>query len=350
LQWPESALTPVRRPNRCPFLASWPKFVVSDVDGWPSQSQSFNIELTCKGWNADLDRTDSAGGAVISMEKTSVIIPVYNGARYIVESINSVLDQGDEVQEIIVVDDGSSDETLDAIKTVIGPRVRLIAQKNRGVAAARNAGLGQVDPRAKFVVFLDHDDILMPGAIATLRRAMEADPARSGVFGQVVTIDGGGIVQNDGRVHRSHRERYVRLRKDWRPNTGAVALTDLLSATCAITPGQLMMRVAVVREIGGFNPRCIPSDDWDLLVNLAGRGILWGLPEVVLQYRVHDTNTSKRKVRMRLAGLSLRLEWIKRLPWALKGEVARAYLCRIIDRGVVRHVLRRPGGPPGLAG
>jgi glycosyltransferase involved in cell wall biosynthesis len=283
------------------------------------------------------------------MANVTIIIPVYNGETFVRASIESALRQGELVNEIIVVDDGSTDGTPTVVAAMAEPRVRLIHQPNRGVAAARNLGLAQVRPDTVYVVFLDHDDLLLPGAIPLLQREMEADPRRSGVFGQAVVIDGDGKVQDAGEIYRSHRERYIRWRKHWRPNTGPIALADLLSATCAITPGQLMTRLELAREIGGFNRMCFPSDDWDLLVKLAALGTLWGVPDVVLQYRRHGSNTSKRSVRMRLAGLSLRLVWMRRLPWALKWEVARAYGCRIIDHGLLRLIRNRRNLPPSLA-
>ena len=128
---------------------------------------------------------------------------------------------------------------------------------------------------------------------------------------------------------------------------GAIAVADLLSASCALTRGQLLMRVDVARAVSGFSTHCVPSDDWDLQVSLASRGTLWGVAGAVLQYRLHANNTSKKTAHMRRAGLALRLGWLRRLPWQLKWEVVKAYACRAVDRGVVRPLTGGSAKPPG---
>src|SRR4051812_72489 len=92
---------------------------------------------------------------------TSVIIPVHNGAAYIAAAMRSALDQLDSTDELIVVNDGSTDNTLVQIANVADARVRLVQSPRRGVSAARNFGFQAA--RGEFIAFLDHDDLWPPG-------------------------------------------------------------------------------------------------------------------------------------------------------------------------------------------
>ena len=96
--------------------------------------------------------TDSAAGP-----KVSIIMPAYNASRYVFEAVSSVLNQSYRNFEIIVVDDGSVDETPEVLES-FGERIRVIRQHNQGPSAARNNGLQVAD--GSYVLFLDSDDLL----------------------------------------------------------------------------------------------------------------------------------------------------------------------------------------------
>jgi glycosyltransferase involved in cell wall biosynthesis len=103
----------------------------------------------------------------------SVILPVYNGARYLAEAVASVASQNDPHLELIIVDDGSTDETPELIRS-FGSRVRAIRQDNAGPGAARNHGLRHAT--GEFIRFIDADDLWPEGSLALLLRHMEARP------------------------------------------------------------------------------------------------------------------------------------------------------------------------------
>src|SRR3978361_982737 len=105
---------------------------------------------------------------------TSVVIPVRNGAAFIVESIFSALSQLQGRDEIIVVDDGSTDNTRSLVRGVRDYRVTMLEIGGRGVSAARNAGLAIVDN--EFVAFLDHDDLWPEGRHKKLQAAPSSGP------------------------------------------------------------------------------------------------------------------------------------------------------------------------------
>src|SRR5262249_4386535 len=114
----------------------------------------------------------------------SVVIPVYNRADVLGCAIRSVLAQSERDFEIIVVDDGSKDDPLAALREFADPRIRFHAQPNRGGGAARNAGidLGQ----GRFVAFLDSDDVWLPGHLSAMRKLLEGTKDTAGYARMIV--------------------------------------------------------------------------------------------------------------------------------------------------------------------
>lgn len=107
-----------------------------------------------------------------TLPRISVVIPLYNKAAYVRRTIDSVLAQGDAILEVVVVDDGSTDDGPAQVEALIQPKVRLIRQQNGGVSSARNLGIHEA--RGEYVAFLDADDVYLPGfaeEIAILIRA-----------------------------------------------------------------------------------------------------------------------------------------------------------------------------------
>ncbi|MCP4359414.1 MAG: glycosyltransferase family 2 protein, partial [Chloroflexi bacterium] len=94
--------------------------------------------------------------------QVSVIIPTYNSARFLPEALDSVFCQNYDAYEVIVVDDGSTDNTLDVLKPY-RDRIHYICQENAGSAAARNTGLWLA--KGEFILFLDADDLMLPGKL-----------------------------------------------------------------------------------------------------------------------------------------------------------------------------------------
>jgi glycosyltransferase involved in cell wall biosynthesis len=123
----------------------------------------------------------------------SVIIPVHNGELFIAQAIDSILHQTHPLIEIIIVDDGSTDRTQDVCRRYFD--IFYIHQFNQGVNVARNRGLQE--SRGQFVVFLDHDDRLLPSAIATGLMSAAGHPDAAFVFGltRMINVDGSIVNQ-----------------------------------------------------------------------------------------------------------------------------------------------------------
>ncbi|BCW98660.1 MAG: hypothetical protein KatS3mg024_1487 [Armatimonadota bacterium] len=134
------------------------------------------------------------------MEKTaeplvSVIIPCYNQGRFLSEAVESVLTQDYPAVEVIVVNDGSSDNTAE-VAAALGPRIRYIEQENRGVCVARNAGL--LASRGQWLLFLDADDFLVTGVLRKIITAALQEPDRDVFLGQWhYANEAGEIVDGD---------------------------------------------------------------------------------------------------------------------------------------------------------
>ena len=98
--------------------------------------------------------------------KYSVVIPVYNKAPYIARTLTSVLAQNFDDYEIIVVDDGSTDDSMQKLRQVQSPKIRIIRQENQGVAVARNTGI--LAAQGEYIAFLDADDAWLPEYLQTI--------------------------------------------------------------------------------------------------------------------------------------------------------------------------------------
>ncbi|MFT4118415.1 MAG: glycosyltransferase [Bradyrhizobium sp.] len=212
----------------------------------------------------------------------SVIIPAKNAAAYIGEAIGSALMQGD-VTDIIVVDDGSSDDTIAIVRAIGDPRLHLMTNDSTGVSAARN--LGARTARGDWLVFLDADDRLRQGAVATLIEAARAAPRAVLVYGDYNTID------QDGRAI-GRRD----LLKGRRKPSGQV-LQQLVAGNFIVNGGIMLVRADAFRSTGGFDISLRYCEDWHCWCRLAAIGSFAFVPAILLDYRLHASNTMSATVR-----------------------------------------------------
>ena len=190
-----------------------------------------------------------------SAPSVSVIIPAYNAERFILEALHSIDAQHYSPLEILLIDDGSTDGTVDLVQR-LAPQVRIISQANGGAAAARNTGLREAT--GEFICFLDADDGWFPGKLAAQTAYLNAHasvgivfhewhiwkPDASGVFHPPPAID--YRVAHDGIVPELSGWIYHRLLMD-----------------CEVHTSTVMMRRSVAKEIGFFNTDLITGEDYD---------------------------------------------------------------------------------------
>jgi glycosyltransferase involved in cell wall biosynthesis len=204
----------------------------------------------------------------------SVVIPCYNQAHFLGEAIESVLAQGYTNFEVIVVDDGSTDDTEVVASRYAAKdlRVRLIGQHNRGLAGARNRGLAEAS--GEYVVFLDSDDRLLPEALEVGVRELGAHPECAFVSGHYRPISAEGQPYAVPRQARVDGDHYLALLRD-----------NYISM-----PASVMYRRWVFGEVGGFDGSVDAAADWDLYLRVARRFPIHHHGEVVADYRWHGAN------------------------------------------------------------
>lgn len=203
----------------------------------------------------------------------SVIIPNYNYALYLPQALDSVLAQSYPNIEIIVVDDGSTDNSKDILRSY-GKRFRLIEQRNQGVSAARNRGVKE--GHGGLVAFLDADDVWLPLKLERQVGRFLDDPELGLIHCGVEDINENGIAL------RSHLDGLE----------GRVAKEMLLFRRPVILGGGsgLVIPRATFESLEGYDLRLSTSADWDLCCRIAVRQRVGFVREVLMQYRVHGTN------------------------------------------------------------
>ncbi len=187
--------------------------------------------------------------------RVAIVTPAYNVGKYIAETIESVIAQSHADWAMVVVDDGSTDDTSAAVKNFSDNRIRLVRQANAGVSAARNRGLSELDADA--VLLLDADDLLAPDALSRLVAALEATPDAVAACGTHAYISEDGARQ----THSGSRL----------PASGDL-LGALLERNLFANGGQVLVRARVVAELGGFRSDIAYGEDWEYWVRLAFAG------------------------------------------------------------------------------
>jgi glycosyltransferase involved in cell wall biosynthesis len=214
-----------------------------------------------------------------------VLLPVFNGERYVAEAIASVLEQSLRALELVVVDDGSTDGTprLLAEDAARAARVVVVRQDNAGLPPTLNRGLALA--RAELVARLDADDQCLPGRLERQREHLRAHPRVLAVGGAAQMMD------EDGRVFE--QSRYPLSPEEVRR---AFAYT-----TPIVHPG-VMFRRSAVMAAGGYRA-CSDAEDLDLWLRLAERGDLANLADALVRYRVHPGQLSARKIELQGLGV-----------------------------------------------
>ena len=205
----------------------------------------------------------------------SIIIPTFNRADFVAEAVLSVLTQGGVDLEVLVVDDGSTDQTESILLAqVTDTRVRYIAQSNLGRSAARNHGISVA--RGEFVGFLDSDDLYLPNCLQNHLNVFRDCPQTGLTVGGYAYLDEAGGVQGE--------------RQPW-SECADLSLVGWLF-NCLAMPGSILVRRQWLEHVGGFDRQCEIAEDWDLFLRLAQAGceMRW-VKTSVCQYRQHSGNS-----------------------------------------------------------
>jgi hypothetical protein len=209
----------------------------------------------------------------------SVMMPVYNGARYLAAALDSILCQTFSAFELLVMDDGSTDETpaILARYAAIDPRLRVFRHPRQGQIATRNELLRLAT--SDVVACADADDVCLPDRFARQLHGMSAD-GRLWILGTaMISIDSSG-----------------RHRRPWRVPTGSDGVAAELERRCCIGHPSCMMRRQSILAIGGYRPAYEAAEDYDLFLRASERGKVDNLEAVGVLYRMHGASVSRRQM------------------------------------------------------
>jgi glycosyltransferase involved in cell wall biosynthesis len=231
----------------------------------------------------------------------AVIITVYNAAKFIHRTIKSVLSQDYPFIEMIVVDDGSTDETVGLVKTFAN-HVRLLHHPqciNLGAAASRNLGI--LSTNTRYIAFLDHDDIWYPNKVNEQIKVFERHPEVGLVYTNGHAIDENDNILND------------LLPKDFCEPCNP----DAMLLSCYIqSPSSVILRRNLIEEIGMFDTNLKTASDHDLWIRASERTRLFYLPKYLFGYRKSPQQMSKCR-KMWETGFYILEKARKRYPYSL---------------------------------
>ena len=216
--------------------------------------------------------------------RASLIIPTFNHARFVGAAIDSALAQTVSAFEVIVVDDGSTDETPAVLARYAG-RVRVLRQENRGLSAARNAGLAAA--HGTFVSFLDADDVMAPTKLAAQLEVLERSHAVGWTYCDVLME----TVATGTTARASERFGYASRALDgW-------LFPELIHGNFIPAIAPLVRRTAL-EVAGGFDERLTALEDWDMWLRLSLIAEARYTPAVLVTYRIRPGGMSENRARM----------------------------------------------------
>lgn len=223
------------------------------------------------------------GGFLVDEWAIAVIIPAFNQSQFLAEAIESVLTQTRQADDVIVVDDGSTDDTAAVVAEF--PAVRLIRQDNLGPSAARNTGLRGC--KTSYIVFLDADDRLLPNALESALACMSTHPDCAFVYG------GHRRISEDGHPLGPD---VVRL-------LNGDAHLALLRQNLVGPPMTALFRRDYLLAVNGFDETLRHCEDYDIYLRLARRYPVASYPTLIAEHRMHGQAASNNYVQMLKGGL-----------------------------------------------
>ena len=204
----------------------------------------------------------------------SVIVPVYNGEKYIAETIQSALDQTYKNLEIIVVDDGSTDSTADIVKSFNDERIIYLHQQNSGANVARNYGINA--SKGEFIAPLDADDIWLPHKIEAQVNEFSKDPEIGLVYSWVYFMDPEGKILSKKEI-RVQGDHYL----------------SLLTSNYLICGSITLIKKECFEKVGYFGQSTDACQEWELGLRIARKYKFGCVQDYVCKYRIHPESESR---------------------------------------------------------
>lgn len=237
----------------------------------------------------------------------SVILPVFNGAQYLREAIDSMLGQSYENFELIIIDDGSTDNSASIVSTYADPRIRFYAQENQGLAGALNKGITLA--KGAYIARQDQDDVSLPDRLLKQVTFLNANPD----YGMVGTW--AAIWEETKPTERFHKH-----------SVDNISLKFDLLFDNAFVHSSLMIRRTVFSEVGiySIDPNRQPPEDYELWSRVARKFRVANIPEVLHVYREMPrsmSRTGNNPFLLRLLKIN-----VENLAWATEGRYSNQSL------------------------
>ena len=246
------------------------------------------------------DTGSHAASAVGGAGTISVVVTTHNRAGLVLETLDSILAQSRPPLEVIVVDDGSADDTPERLAPLAAAgRIRYVRQANTGLAAARNRGASLA--RGDYLAFIDDDDLWPADVLAWQAAHLDADPSLGVVLGTHTEF---GDVQAGARPGAPSGDATT-TRPSW---------IGVFTGCPATSVGQVLMRRSVFEAAGGFRGEFWSVEDWDLWLRLFHDAPVLRVRRTALHYRVHGAGMSKKIARHVEAMLRLFDDHLPRVP------------------------------------
>jgi glycosyltransferase involved in cell wall biosynthesis len=215
----------------------------------------------------------------------SVIIPIYNGEVTIGETIQSVLNQTYSNFELLIINDGSTDNTLEVISSFQDSRIQVFSYQNAGQGASRNRGLNQA--QGEYVSFIDADDLWVPEKLADQLTALQQYSEAAVAYSWTDYIDESGEFISHAPQRLYQGDVYTRL-----------LLSDFIGSG-----SNPLIRKSAILELNGFDQSLPPAEDWDMWLRLAAIYPFTVVPKPQILYRVSPHSSSFNVLKMEAASL-----------------------------------------------
>jgi len=209
-----------------------------------------------------------------TMPEITVLMSVYNGERWIIDSINSVLSQSEDDFEFIIINDGSTDDTAWILDSYNDERLVIINQNNVGLTKSLNTGLSIA--KGNFIARIDADDICMPDRLYEQKKFLVDNP-------DVVLVGSNAILIDEKNNEVGHSVYPV----------SSVTLIERLRSFQPVFPhSSIFFRKEIINREGGYNPYFERSQDFELLLRLSEKYLIAGLDEFLIKFRLNNNSLS----------------------------------------------------------
>ena len=237
--------------------------------------------------------------------RVSVLMPVFNSAPFLSASIASLLNQTLADIQIVTINDGSTDGSGEMLSRLAAAdrRIEVYHRPNRGMVATLNEGIELC--RGEFIARMDADDIALPQRLEQQLAHMQSRPATLALGSAIQYLGPYGLT-----AIRTH------------PPVAASDVERELPRRNCISHPTVMFRKHAVQAVGGYRPPYVHAEDYDLWLRLRSRGSLENLPQVLLQYRIHQGQISARHLRVQ--AISVAAARLNIIPTEVPAAVAEA--------------------------